>query len=403
MAVSQESQRFVKVIKPAIEVSTIDDIVVAYLKGMSCRRIAHESKGKFTEWQVYTFLRDSDTPLREHGSRGLVDHDFFKMVDTPEKAYLIGLIQADGNVSRGTQLTITQHRDLISYIVRMCKLIKPDASACRDNGNCKRVTIVSKPLVTDLQNIGIVPNKTYAVSQEHADKLWSSIPDQLIPDFLRGMLDGDGGVCFGLQANAKTLKHKVQWLGSKPLMEKIRSWIHTNCAETKATVHHVKGTRCLYRYIVSSPKVVELACREMFKNFKYPYGHPIKASKILNQYSIDSPVHSSVNGMEVILPPSMLKTPGAWNWYNCMENAAMAYSDLLLMGVKPEDARYLLPNATKTEIVVTMNLRMWRHVFRERALNQAAQWEIRGIFRNIFYKFRDVLPCVFGDLTEVIL
>ncbi|OGN96963.1 MAG: thymidylate synthase, flavin-dependent [Chloroflexi bacterium RBG_13_51_36] len=70
--------------------------------------------------------------------------------------------------------------------------------------------------------------------------------------------------------------------------------------------------------------------------------------------------------------------------------------------LKPEDARYLLPNAMKTELVVTMNLRMWRHVFQERALNPAAQWEIRSVFRGIFDDFRELLPCVFDDLKEVI-
>jgi thymidylate synthase (FAD) len=72
----------------------------------------------------------------------------------------------------------------------------------------------------------------------------------------------------------------------------------------------------------------------------------------------------------------------------------------IITGGKPEDARYLLPNASKTEIVVTLNLRMWRHVFRERALNPKAQWEIRGIFLTLYELYDDYLPCVFGDLKN---
>ncbi len=87
------------------------------------------------------------------------------------------------------------------------------------------------------------------------------------------------------------------------------------------------------------------------------------------------------------------------NWLTAMDDAQTGYLYEVSQG-KPEDARFLLPNASKTEIVVTMNLRMWRHVFQERALNPAAQWEIRGIFLGIFDEFRKLLPSVFGDLTK---
>ena len=47
-------------------------------------------------------------------------------------------------------------------------------------------------------------------------------------------------------------------------------------------------------------------------------------------------------------------------------------------GMKPEDARYLLPEATKTNLVVTMNVRNLFHLFDMR-LDRAAQWEIRAL------------------------
>ena len=99
-------------------------------------------------------------------------------------------------------------------------------------------------------------------------------------------------------------------------------------------------------------------------------------------------------GAPVLIPEARPR-----NWLFSIDTATIAYLYELAYGT-PEDARYLLPNATKTEVVTTMNLRMWRHVFRERALNPKAQWEIRGIFLGIFQEFRNLLPCVFGDLTE---
>jgi len=85
-----------------------------------------------------------------------------------------------------------------------------------------------------------------------------------------------------------------------------------------------------------------------------------------------------------------------------MAEAFHAYEEAMEIGpikARPEDARYFLPNAAKTEVVVTYNFRTWRHVFRERALNDHAQWEIRGIMRDLLDKVlaTEFIP-VFGDL-----
>lgn len=85
-------------------------------------------------------------------------------------------------------------------------------------------------------------------------------------------------------------------------------------------------------------------------------------------------------------------------WLLQIDGAYSEYEAELSEGIKPEDARYVLPNATKTEIATTFNLRQWRHVFQERALNCHAQWEIRGIFSSIFDDLKDRFLAVFADL-----
>lgn len=61
-----------------------------------------------------------------------------------------------------------------------------------------------------------------------------------------------------------------------------------------------------------------------------------------------------------------------------MERAAWNYQTMLDEGMKPEDARYLLPEACKTEIVVTMNVREFFH-FLDTRVSHRAQWEIRRL------------------------
>jgi len=97
------------------------------------------------------------------------------------------------------------------------------------------------------------------------------------------------------------------------------------------------------------------------------------------------------NGTVIDLPPQQER------WIHQVD-AAYAEYKMELAELKPEDARYVLPNATKTELAVTFNCRQWRHVFRERALNSHAQGEIRGIFSAILVDLKERLPAIFGDL-----
>jgi len=399
---SQESQRYVKVIKPKITISNVDDIIAAYLKGLSCKRIADLSNGNFTEWQVYQNLRKNNIARRNHGSQGVVYHSVFSEINSAEKAYLLGVILADGNVSNGEQLTLTQHRENIWYLKRMFQeFIQPDVRLYQDNGNCQRLRVHSQQIVTDLMRLGIVPNKTQNMTEADSKRLWSAIPPEFLPDFLRGFLDGDGSVRFTLQGNpAKTRQYQISWLGHSHTLNLIKNWCQQQYNYTCATINKISGTKQLYGYTVSNPTVIEELCNALFKNFQYPFGHPAKTTKILQQYNYNAPIFSAKDGMQVILPPSLHRTSSLWTWYESMEQAAETYSNLLLQGCKPEDARYVLPNATKTEIAMTCNLRQWRHVFQMRALNKHAQWEIRSIFSDLLEEFQQMMPSIFDDLGE---
>lgn len=73
-----------------------------------------------------------------------------------------------------------------------------------------------------------------------------------------------------------------------------------------------------------------------------------------------------------------------------------AYRDLIETGVAPEDARYLLPNAMETKIVVTMNIRELLHFFELRCCKRA-QWEIRGLALRMLELVTPTAPYVFLD------
>ena len=70
-------------------------------------------------------------------------------------------------------------------------------------------------------------------------------------------------------------------------------------------------------------------------------------------------------------------------------------------GLKKEDARFVLPNACTSEIVVTANFREWRHIFDVR-ISKKAQWEIRKACEKILAILRQKAPNCFSDITPEI-
>ena len=101
-------------------------------------------------------------------------------------------------------------------------------------------------------------------------------------------------------------------------------------------------------------------------------------------------------GLQIILPPEIAKYETTLdNWRDSVDKSYDIYNELLASGVPPEDARSVLPNCTKTEIVMTGTLADWKHVFEHRANNPKAQWEIRQIMSDIQEHARKLVPNVF--------
>ena len=79
-----------------------------------------------------------------------------------------------------------------------------------------------------------------------------------------------------------------------------------------------------------------------------------------------------------------------------IQAAVDAYHALLEAGVPAEDARYLLPNAAESKIVITMNVRELLHFFSLRCCNRA-QWEIRDMAHRMLELARPTAPFIFAD------
>ncbi|MGC8851619.1 MAG: FAD-dependent thymidylate synthase [Minisyncoccia bacterium] len=83
-------------------------------------------------------------------------------------------------------------------------------------------------------------------------------------------------------------------------------------------------------------------------------------------------------------------------WYQNCKEAAKNYNQLIQLGSTPEEARSVLPNSLKTEIVATFNIREWRHVFEMRT-QKAAHPQIREVMIPLLKKFKKQIPLLFDD------
>jgi thymidylate synthase (FAD) len=87
------------------------------------------------------------------------------------------------------------------------------------------------------------------------------------------------------------------------------------------------------------------------------------------------------------------------NWNSAMGDAESGYLAMLEHGATPQQARSVLPNSLKTEVVVRANFREWRHIFRLRAISKAVHPDMRALMLPLYRECRTLLPCMF-DMGE---
>ena len=102
------------------------------------------------------------------------------------------------------------------------------------------------------------------------------------------------------------------------------------------------------------------------------------------------------NEFDYVVPESMPEE-FAEDYYADMRTIQEMYAKWRQRGLRKEDARFVLPNACVSEIVVTANFREWRHIF-ELRLSNKAQWEIRKACTMILEVLKEKAPGCFVDI-----
>lgn len=143
--------------------------------------------------QEHNFIRRNNNRINKR-----ILSDYFSCINTHEKAYWLGFLFTDGNVSpstgnRETRIRLQLQKQDEEILEKFKECLQIDTKIIYDsrpNSVCCSVEFVDNQIAQDLSNFGIIPNKTYMTEHLPLDK----IPEEFITSFLLGLFDGDGGI-----------------------------------------------------------------------------------------------------------------------------------------------------------------------------------------------------------------
>jgi thymidylate synthase (FAD) len=105
----------------------------------------------------------------------------------------------------------------------------------------------------------------------------------------------------------------------------------------------------------------------------------------------------------VVIKPFFFEegSEGYNDWFSACQKCEDAYFSTLENGATPQEARSVLPNSLKTELIMTANLREWRHFFKLRAANStgAAHPQMLEVTRPLLDELKTMIPVVFDDIA----
>jgi hypothetical protein len=199
-----------------------DKMVSMYLDGFSSWEIARHFG--FLNVCVIKNLNKAGIVLRNRSDAAKtysVNREYFKQVETKEKAYIYGLICSDGNMSKDSFTLAFQEKD--KYILDLVKAeleftgpINFRKKQAANKQNMWALRVHDKEFCSHLKAIGIVERKTSKISFP------DFLDESLIQYFILGICDGDGCISYDLNGFKC---YSITFSGSKPMLDGVRQKI----------------------------------------------------------------------------------------------------------------------------------------------------------------------------------
>lgn len=165
------------------------------------------------------------------------DENYFKKIDSEEKAYWLGFIYADGFInakhkSSSQSFGITLSSEDIDHLKKFKKCISSNnpinSYKASDNNYSlntiySRIVITSQKTVDDLKNKGVLEHKTDILVFPTSKQ----VPNKFIKDFIRGYNDGDGCISY-TDTDIHKNEYSIKILGTEEFLDGIKHFIEKN-------------------------------------------------------------------------------------------------------------------------------------------------------------------------------
>ncbi|UOE58139.1 LAGLIDADG family homing endonuclease [Cytobacillus oceanisediminis] len=185
-------------------------VIQMYLDGVPMIRIAEQFEG-MKHHHVDWILRKHGIPKRsnkQNSRKYEVDHHYFDVIDTEEKAYWLGFLAADGYVRGGNRCEVGMsleikdigHVDKFKQAINATYPVKTyEGTTSYNNVAYARLLVASESMKEALEKHGIVEHKTLVLE-------FPELPEELVRHFIRGYFDGDGSFSYYAKKNQYQIK-----------------------------------------------------------------------------------------------------------------------------------------------------------------------------------------------------
>lgn len=207
------------------------------------------------------------------------DSDFFEIINTPEKAYWLGFLYADGYISKTNEIRINLKQEDKDHLIKFCKVIQAPKTSIKYSEKREKdkiyyqayIGIRDIKMANDLADKGCINNKSLVLTFP-LDK----IPELLYSHFIRGYMDGDGSIHYTQSGRAKTPNYRLSFIGTKNMLTSIKHILgKNNLSLENRTTHYslqISGNKQLekiFEYIYKdSYDGIELTRkRQIYNNF----------------------------------------------------------------------------------------------------------------------------------------
>ena len=205
----------------------------------------------------------------------------------------------------------------------------------------------------------------------------------------------------GKQMSEIIAKPSVELMAITPDAEQV---IELACRTCYLSFHRYDppaSTRELIRKVIRKGhhSVLEHACATFrIKGGSRTFTHELVRHRLMSpsQESQRYVEYGKTREFDVVLPGSIEKSGFKSRYLEMASQCDKLYSEMVKADIPKEDARYILPGGTTSEIVISANFREFRHIFQVRC-NPRAHWEIRGICLQMLEILQEKAPIVFDD------